>query len=95
LTKRHEEVRAGPLDELAAEVARRERVRGEVALVIAGTGGRDEDVTGEHRDPELETAYGRALAREEGDPRRALRRLALETGLARAELRRRLAAVVD
>jgi 16S rRNA (cytidine1402-2'-O)-methyltransferase len=93
LTKRHEEVRAGPLDELAAEVARRERVRGEIALVIAGTGGRDGNSP--RPDPELKAAYARALEREEGDPRRALRRLALETGLPRAELRRRLATLVD
>ncbi len=44
LTKLHEEVLRAPLPELAAEMARRKRVRGEITLVIAPPA---EDETGE------------------------------------------------
>ena len=51
-------------------------------------------VDGELRDAEtsarLRDAFARALEREEGDRRRALRVAARELGLGRAELRRRL-----
>lgn len=79
LTKLHEEVRRGRLDELAAGV-RSDPPRGEIVLVVEGA-------IGEHRAevPAEELARrARALMEEEGVERReALSRVAKETGVPR------------
>ncbi len=85
LTKLHEEVLRGTLGELARDVAARDRVRGEIVSVVAGSG-EDAPAAPAEGDPGLLAAFARALAREEGDPRRAIRLLARETGRPRAEL---------
>ncbi len=91
LTKLHEEVRRGTTLALRDEIAARAEVLGEIVLVIAG---RDPARSaGPHaRDPELESAWHAALAREDGDARRALRVLARDLDVDRAALRRRLQA---
>ena len=92
LTKIHEQVLFGS----AASVAERlpgGDVRGEITLAFAGAdpdtvaasdGGDAEHVEG------LREAWSAALAREDGDRRRALRVAARDLGIGRAELRRRL-----
>ena len=80
LTKLHEEVRRGPLAELADWAAR--GVRGEVTIVVAG---REPDAPADLDDEEVATLVGRAeqrglsrrdavaaVARETGMPRRAV-----------------------
>ncbi len=91
LTKRHEEVRRGTTLTLRDDVAARAEVLGEIVLVIAG---RDpaHAAAPQARDPEIEAAWNAALAREEGDPRRAMRVLARDLDVDRAALRRRLQA---
>lgn len=96
LTKLYEEVRPGTLASLRDEIAARREVLGEIALVIAGAGAgagkRPPGTAAVADDPELARSWSLALAEEENDPRRALRRLARELGLDRAELKRRLQA---
>ncbi len=90
LTKLHEEVRPAGLAALRDEIARRPEVLGEIVLVIAG--GRGEAAAPAPPDPALAEGWRAALAAEDDDPRRALRRLARDLGLDRAELKRRLQA---
>ena len=84
LTKMHEEVLRATLGELAWEVAARGRVRGEAVLVVAGA--TDAPASPRSGTEALLAAFARALAREEGDPRRALRVLSRETGRPRGDL---------
>jgi 16S rRNA (cytidine1402-2'-O)-methyltransferase len=96
MTKRFEEVLRGPLPLLRSQLAKRDTIRGECVLVIGpdsragvkGAPGNEEAVSEEDR--AAAEAFDRALEREDGDPRRALRRAARELGLPRAELKRRL-----
>lgn len=95
LTKLHEEVRRAPLTDLAIDIAERESIRGEIVLVVAGASreGGAAPAEAPNLDPAvvaLREAWAAALATEEGDPRRALRRLARDLGIGRAELKRRL-----
>lgn len=88
LTKLHEEVRRGTLAELHAEFAARERVLGEIVLVIAGARGPAPAATA--AEPDLPSRFVAALRDQDEDVERALHHLARELGIARAELRRRL-----
>ncbi len=92
LTKRYEEVRAGTLESLRDSLAERDTVRGEIVLVVRGR-----EPAAAARVAGVETSLAArlvaALEHEEGDRGRALRRLARELGIARSELKRRLAGI--
>jgi 16S rRNA (cytidine1402-2'-O)-methyltransferase len=95
LTKLHEEVMVDSLHGLAAEVAARERVRGEITLVIeppgdepAAAGGSGGEAAAEL--PPLADDYRQALAEHEGDRNAALRALARRRGTSRNALYREL-----
>jgi 16S rRNA (cytidine1402-2'-O)-methyltransferase len=89
LTKRHEEILRGTLSSIRSEFQKRERVRGEITLVIAGsTAARGEPESASDR--ALPALFAEALAAEDDDPKRAARRLARDLGISRAELKRRL-----
>jgi 16S rRNA (cytidine1402-2'-O)-methyltransferase len=91
LTKLHEEVLRAPLSAIRAALAGRDAIRGEIVLVVAGGGS---ERGGAERAGTEAGPYGAlfAMAREleDGDPRRAVRRLARELGLSRAEVKARL-----
>ncbi len=84
MTKLHEEIVRGTATEVAAELASRERVRGEIVLVI----GPDHSVhstTGQHLDALITNELSR------GDkPAVIAKRLAVMTGLPRSEIYERL-----
>ena len=105
LTKLHEEVMVDSLHGLAAEVAARERVRGEITLVIeppgdsaapgrvagpAATGSSGGEAAGEL--PPLADDYRQALAEHQGDRNAALRAMARRRGTSRNALYRELLA---
>jgi 16S rRNA (cytidine1402-2'-O)-methyltransferase len=100
LTKLHEEVLRAPLSAIRASLAARDAIRGEIVLVVAGAGGEGERAvagrtgteTGPYRDHPSDAAAYRllfAMARqlEDGDARRAMRRLARDLGRTRAEVK--------
>jgi len=102
LTKLHEEVLRAPLSAIRASLAARDAIRGEIVLVVAGAGREGTRAGAERAGTEAGMEAGMeavayrvlfAMAREleDGDPRRAVRRLARELGLARAEVKARLA----
>ena len=102
LTKLHEEVLRAPLSAIRASLAARDAIRGEIVLVVAGPGGEGTRAGREAGTEAVALQAGTeavayrvlfAMAREleDGDPRRAVRRLARELGLARAEVKARLA----
>lgn len=88
LTKLHETILAGTAGEIAKQLGA-ERVRGEITLVLAGSG----EGTGESdaTAKRIVACWRDALRATGGDRRAALRRAARETGLRKAELQRRLA----
>jgi 16S rRNA (cytidine1402-2'-O)-methyltransferase len=92
MTKLHEEIRRGRLSDLSASLEAREAVKGEIVLVVAGRAGG----AGERLEPaeraRLAARFRVALDEEEGDPRRAAKRLARSEGVRRAEIVRRLEA---
>ncbi len=92
LTKMHEEVVRGTPAELRARLAERAAIKGEIVLVV----GPDEKAPGrgavDGAPEELEELYEAALAAEEGDPKRALRRLARDLDAPRAKVKGWLAA---
>ncbi|MDH3284055.1 MAG: 16S rRNA (cytidine(1402)-2'-O)-methyltransferase [Acidobacteriota bacterium] len=88
LTKRHEEILRGPVSDLRERLAARDGVRGEIVLVLAPS--ESGAAAGSPADERLRGAYRDALAAEEGDARRALRRLSRELGVPRADLKRKL-----
>jgi 16S rRNA (cytidine1402-2'-O)-methyltransferase len=102
LTKLHEEVTVDRLDGLAGKVAGRERVKGEITLVIeppgegtatgrdAGTHGKEAAAPGEL--PPLADDYRQALAEQEGERNAALRALARRRGTSRNALYKELLA---
>jgi 16S rRNA (cytidine1402-2'-O)-methyltransferase len=98
LTKLHEEVLRAPLSAIRASLAARDAIRGEIVLVVAGWGGEGGPAGGARATAErsgteagpYRALFAMACALEGGDPRRALRRLARELGLARAEVKARL-----
>ncbi|GAB4223066.1 MAG: hypothetical protein Kow0062_22320 [Acidobacteriota bacterium] len=91
LTKLHEEVVRAPLGELAGRLASRDRIRGEIVLVVGGAAPGTARPAGPDRaERTLLEAWREALAAEQGDARRALRRLARALGRPRAEIKRRL-----
>jgi 16S rRNA (cytidine1402-2'-O)-methyltransferase len=83
LTKRHEEVRRGSLEELAAWAAHRP-LKGEVTIVVGGAPSRDEAAP----PADLDTARARVDALVLGGVARsaAAKQVAAETGLPRREL---------
>jgi len=89
LTKVHEEVRRGRLSDLAAHFTSEGAARGEMVLIIDRT-----IIIGEEAGGEGTSVAARVTALEsEGfDPRAALKRVARELGLGRAEAYRRLVA---
>ena len=78
LTKVHEEILRGTLPELAAEVARREAVLGEITVVVAGA-----PETGELS---VEEAVRAALSEAEGSSRDLAKEIAERTGLSRRDV---------
>ena len=89
LTKHFEEILRLPLPDLAARVAERPKIQGEVVLVIEGAG-KGAAGAGAEPAPELVEAWRAALRDEDNDPRRALRKLSRERGVSRLDLRRQL-----
>lgn len=94
LTKLHETILRGTAAELAAALD--DPVKGEIALAIAGGDGTS-GATGtaastgdDERATRVRAAWRDALAAEDGDRRRALRRASRALGLRRAELQRAL-----
>ena len=87
LTKLHEEVRRGPLAELAADAQRRPP-RGEVTLVVAGRGTMASDERSEPTADDLAAARRSVDALVAGGSSRAAaaKRVAAETGLPRRDL---------
>lgn len=88
LTKMHEEIMSGPVSELLGALGSRERMRGEITLVIAPVASRDE--TGQIADParlreEFETIRASGVKRTD-----AVKILAERYGLPRRELYDRL-----
>ncbi len=90
MTKLHEEVRRTTLGALTADIAGRPDVLGEVVLVVGGREGHGGARPEPRPDRRLASRWKAALAHEEGDERRAMRRLARELGAQRIELRRML-----
>ena len=89
LTKAFEEVRRGPLGELAAHFAKAGAPKGEIVLVIAPPDDRAPTVSSE----ELDTRLKRALAR--GSLKDAVAEVTGETGLKRREVYARALALVE
>ncbi|HJM48601.1 MAG TPA: 16S rRNA (cytidine(1402)-2'-O)-methyltransferase [Alphaproteobacteria bacterium] len=79
LTKLHEEVRRGPLDELAAHYAEAGPPRGEIVVVVAPPAPGADDID----EAELD---GRLAALLDGGVRKAAAQVAAETGLPRRRL---------
>jgi 16S rRNA (cytidine1402-2'-O)-methyltransferase len=96
LTKLHEEVVVESLERLAEEVAARERVKGEITMVVeppadsAPPGGGEARVAGASRS--LAEDYRQALAEHDGDRNAALRAQARRRGSSRNTLYRELLA---
>lgn len=91
LTKLHEETRRTTLSALIEEFKQRGEILGEITLVIAGNPDPEAPLPAHSpRDEALAHAWQEALEAENRDPRRAIKRLARDLGLARDELRRRL-----
>ena len=83
LTKLHEEVLRLPADQLAAELASREAVKGEIALVIAPP--REEDLAVDLTGDDIQERIRREL--EAGTPKSALaKQLARELGISKNEV---------
>ena len=83
LTKLHEEVLRLPADQLAAELASREAVKGEIALVIAPP--REEDLAVDLAGDDIQERIRREL--EAGTPKSALaKQLARELGISKNEV---------
>lgn len=92
LTKLHEQVVTGSAASIAARLGDTD-VRGEITVAFAGAGPGASPGSDGGDGAQVETVrrtWRTALAREDGDRRRALRIAARELGLGRAELRRRL-----
>ncbi len=89
LTKAFEEVRRGPLEELAAHFAKAGAPKGEIVLVIAPPDDRAPTVSSE----ELDTRLKRALAR--GSLKDAVAEVTGETGLKRREVYARALALAE
>jgi 16S rRNA (cytidine1402-2'-O)-methyltransferase len=88
-TKLHEEYRKGTLSSLRLLLGKRDRVRGEVVLVVAGA--REAIADAATGDPDLEAAFGRLV--EEGRTRReAVKQIARRFGLPAREVYARLLA---
>lgn len=86
MTKKFEELRAGPLDELAAHYGDGGPPRGEVTLVVGGPGAADE-ADADDVDQRLRDALKTDSVRE------AASRIAAETGLARRDVYNRALAI--
>jgi 16S rRNA (cytidine1402-2'-O)-methyltransferase len=78
LTKVHEEILRGTLPELAAEMARREAVLGEITVVVAGAP--------ETVERSVEETVRAALSEAEGSSRDLAKEIADRTGLSRKEV---------
>ena len=89
LTKAFEEVRRGPLEELAAHFAKAGAPKGEIVLVIAPPDDRARAVSSE----ELDTRLKRALAR--GSLKDAVAEVTGETGWKRREVYARALALAE
>lgn len=90
LTKLHEEVCHADLVALAGDFATRASIKGEIVLVIAGGDATPRFDAASEPDQTLAALWATALDAEGGDARRALRRLARDMEIGRAELKRRL-----
>lgn len=88
LTKLHEEVLPGSISTIAASLAARDAVRGEIVLVVAGSEAGAASVAS--ADEELLHRVIAALQLNEGDLKRAVQRVARELGVARKEVMKRL-----
>ena len=87
LTKIHETILHGSAAELADRL---EGARGEFTLIVEGADPRRAAADADSEAGELAARWERALSEASGDRRAALKRLAKQTGLRRAELYRRL-----
>jgi len=90
LTKQHEEVLRAPLPEIRRSLAERGEVLGEIVLVVAGADAGDAAGRADDADGDLLDDFRDALAHEEGDLKRAVRRIARARSWTRAETKRRL-----
>ncbi|MFQ5719457.1 MAG: 16S rRNA (cytidine(1402)-2'-O)-methyltransferase [Acidobacteriota bacterium] len=88
LTKVHEEVVRGRLDDLAARFASRDSIRGEITVVIGPPTGAPAPAAGPA--PDLATHLRDALTRTAGRRKDALRLLARERGVSRRTIYREL-----
>lgn len=85
LTKLHEELLRGSAEELAEQLAEREKILGEIVIVI-GPSPRGRTPAAPEV-PDLDRRFREALEREGGDEKRALRLLSRQLGLPRAEIK--------
>ncbi|HHN73694.1 MAG TPA: hypothetical protein ENK10_00540, partial [Acidobacteria bacterium] len=93
LTKMHEQILRGTAATIREELEARDQVRGEIVVVLAAAERRT--TRGESGSDALREAYRQALESEEGDRRRALRRLSRQLGRSRQELKEWLPDEVD
>jgi 16S rRNA (cytidine1402-2'-O)-methyltransferase len=89
LTKQYETILSGDASEVAHRLG--DQVKGEITLVLAGARAHERNEELEPQARRIVEVWREALVEESGDRRGALRRAALELGLKRAELNRRLA----
>lgn len=85
LTKMHEEILRRPLSEIRHALAERERVRGEITLIVAGVDGTPPaEVCGTPQD--LEAAIQKALSEGTKKPAKIAKELALRFGVDRKQV---------
>ena len=88
LTKIHEEFLRGTLRELYETLGKREVVRGEITLMIAGAG--QEDAAADARPISMQARLKELKAQENLDEMDALKRIARERGISKSEAYREL-----
>jgi 16S rRNA (cytidine1402-2'-O)-methyltransferase len=90
LTKLHEEFLRGTISEVRTQLAAKERIRGEIVLLIEAPA-RSANAPADSSAPEpLPARIARMIAEEKIDEKEALKRLARESGQSKSELYREL-----
>jgi len=82
LTKLHEEVVRGTLDEVHEELSARDRVRGEIVILLVPSGEETSDV-------DLDTVLLQRLAEDDGPPKQIAKEVAKEMGLSGSDVYQR------